>query len=154
MTLIELLVVIVALGAMASVVGLTWRAGLGAPPDPGGDEGVAEVLALRAQALTAGEAVTRTVRIGGTALVVTALPDGRVVGAERLGFDPLTGRLARTDGPEVDSGAATPGAAAGETGAAAEAVERPGTAAGVAEALGTDGDDVGGGMGHTRNERR
>lgn len=91
-TLVELLVVIVVLGAMASIVGLTWRAGRGATDEDAGDDGVAAIQAIRARALMAGKVETRTIRAGDTTLVVTALPDGRVVGAEHLGFDPLSGR--------------------------------------------------------------
>lgn len=82
---------LVALGAMSAVVGLTWRAGFGDLRTPG-EEGVAEILAMRAQAVSAGDVVTRTVRAEGRTLVVTALPDGRVIGADALGIDPLTGR--------------------------------------------------------------
>jgi type II secretory pathway pseudopilin PulG len=106
-TLVELLVIIVVLGGMAAVVGLTWRAGRGSDRDDGLDRGAAAVLALRARALKAGTAVTGTVPVEGGVLVIMALPDGRVVGADRLGFDPLSGRH-QDAGPEDGPDARTP----------------------------------------------
>jgi len=83
--------VIVALGAMSTVVGLTWRSGLGEIQTEE-DEGVAAVVSMRAQALSSGKAVTRTIHADGRTLVVTVLPDGRVIGAGALGIHPLSGQ--------------------------------------------------------------
>lgn len=84
-TLVELLVVLVILGAMAGLVGLAWQPGRWASPDRG------EVARARRRALESGNVVHTSVTIGGRVVPVIAFPDGRVLGAEQLGVDPLTG---------------------------------------------------------------
>lgn len=92
-TLIELLVVLAVLAVMAGLVGLTWRPDqwTGRRPEPGSVGAV--IAAARHQALRAGKAVTASVAVGVDSVPIIALPDGRVIGAERLGVDPLSGAL-------------------------------------------------------------
>lgn len=88
-TLLELIVVLALLGLSASVVGLGFRQ----PPAPAGSSAaVGSVARLRHAALETGRVVTDTVGVDGQALVVTALPDGRVVAPSSLLLDPFTGR--------------------------------------------------------------
>ena len=87
MTLVELLVVLAILGVMAGLVGLAWQPGRWASPDRG------EVATARRRALTSGRAIKVTVSNGGRVIQVIAFPDGRVLGAEPLGVNPLTGAL-------------------------------------------------------------
>jgi prepilin-type N-terminal cleavage/methylation domain-containing protein len=100
-TLIELLVVLVILGALAGVVGLSW----GADGWGGGDDGAvpgprAAIAEARRQAVATGRATTVTADTGGGAVwTVTALPDGRVLGAGALDVDPLSGRPATSTTP-------------------------------------------------------
>ena len=90
-TLVELLVVLAMLGVMATIVGLTWRPGRWQSP-----AAAAHVAALRRRAVQSGRAVTDTATVSGTVVRVIAFPDGRIVGAARLGVNPLTGET--TDG--------------------------------------------------------
>lgn len=99
LTIVELLVAIVALGMMAAVVvGVPWRAQAAADSGDEKDRSVAAINSARDQALAAGAAVTRVVRVGSETLVITALPDGRVIGADRQGFDRLSGKPTRSPG--------------------------------------------------------
>jgi prepilin-type N-terminal cleavage/methylation domain-containing protein len=94
-TLLELLVVLAILGVMAGLVGLTWRPDqwTGRPPELGSV--AASIAAARHQALRTGRPVTLSVAGGLDSVPIIALPDGRVIGAERLGVDPLSGALER-----------------------------------------------------------
>lgn len=86
-TLIELLVVLAMLGVMSTIVGLTWRPGRWQSRQGA----AAPVAALRRRAVQSGRALTDTATVNGVVVRVIAFPDGRVVGAERLGVNPLTG---------------------------------------------------------------
>jgi len=86
-TLIELLVVLTMLGIMAGIVGLNWRPGRWQPT---GDT-TSPIAALRRRAAQLGRAVTDTAALRGITVRVIAFPDGRIVGAARLGVNPLTG---------------------------------------------------------------
>src|SRR2546425_10018678 len=88
-TLVELMVVLAVLGVIASVVLLSW------PPDRSRPTGQApatdSIAVLRHRALQSGSPVAGVVTIGGLTSAIIALPDGRIVGAERLGINPLSG---------------------------------------------------------------
>jgi prepilin-type N-terminal cleavage/methylation domain-containing protein len=94
-TLVELMVVLVLLSVMAGIVAITWR------PEPVGHtrpSGAHEIVAAaRIRAIESGSNVTVSVVVGERHVDVTAHPDGRVVGAASLGFDPLTGLPAAAD---------------------------------------------------------
>jgi prepilin-type N-terminal cleavage/methylation domain-containing protein len=93
-TLVELMVVLVLLSVMAGIVAVTWR------PEPvrTRPSGAREVVAAaRIRAIESGSNVTVSVLVGERHVDVTARPDGRVVGATSLGFDPLTGLPAAAD---------------------------------------------------------
>jgi hypothetical protein len=90
--MIELIVVLAILGGLVVVTGLAWRS-----HDPEGwkpplVEGAAAVESARRQALSSGAPVEITLERSGSPTLVTALPDGRVLGAEEFGWDPLSGR--------------------------------------------------------------
>lgn len=91
-TLVELLVVLAVLGAMATVVGLAWRRGDWDAARPAG--GIVVVDQARRRALDTGTPVAVRVKVDDMTVQVMALPDGRIVGADRFGYDPLSGRLA------------------------------------------------------------
>jgi prepilin-type N-terminal cleavage/methylation domain-containing protein len=96
-TLVELLVVLAILGVMAGFAGLAWR---GTPPWRGQAGPAAEVTAARRRAIATARPVSIVVTVGGERIAVTALPDGRVAGAARLGVDPETGvAVSRSAGP-------------------------------------------------------
>ena len=88
-TLVELMVVLVLLSVMAGIVAVTWRAEPAVRTRPTGPREV--VAAARLRAIESGSNVTVSVLVGERHVDVTAHPDGRVVGAASLGFDPLTG---------------------------------------------------------------
>jgi prepilin-type N-terminal cleavage/methylation domain-containing protein len=90
-TLVELLVVLAVLGVMAGVVGLAWRPGrwLG-----GRDAANSEPIAVvRRRAMESGRLTHAVVMLGGRSVPVIAYPDGRVLGAEQLGVNRLTGEI-------------------------------------------------------------
>lgn len=80
-TLVELIVALVILAVALTVVPVSLRA----PEAPASDP----VAELRREAVRSGQARTRAVRVADSTVVVTALPDGRIVGS---GAHPLTGR--------------------------------------------------------------
>ncbi len=84
-TLVELLVVLAILGTMAGLVGLAWQPGVWSSLDRG------EVARARRRALESGRVIKVSLSSGGSVAQVIAFPDGRVLGAEQLGVDPLTG---------------------------------------------------------------
>jgi prepilin-type N-terminal cleavage/methylation domain-containing protein len=89
-TLVELIVVLALLGLLTAVVGVT----LSRVEKPAAVERDAAAIAdARRAALRSGRPVTVVVRRDGTAMSATALPDGSVIGADRLGVDRLTGRV-------------------------------------------------------------
>ena len=97
-TLVELMVVLAVLGVMAGVVMLSW------PPDRSRQTGAATVVGdsiatLRRRALQTGRPVAGVVTIRGFKSAIIALPDGRIVGPERLGVNPLTGRKIDAQAP-------------------------------------------------------
>ena len=87
-TLVELLVVIVVLGAMAGFAGLAWQPLSRASAN---STDVSAIQAARRRSLDSGVPVTTEVIAGHQTMKVTTLPDGRVLGGEAVGFDPLTG---------------------------------------------------------------
>jgi prepilin-type N-terminal cleavage/methylation domain-containing protein len=89
-TLIELMVVLAILGVMAGVVGLTRAPGWTDKDEGPGSGGLS---ALRRTAITSGRMVQGVVSIGERSATVIAMPDGRVLGAEALDVNPLTGRV-------------------------------------------------------------
>ena len=94
-TLVELMVVLVLLSVMAGIVAVTWRP---EPPPRTRPSGAREmIVAARLRAIESGSNVTVSVLVGERRVDVTAHPDGRVVGAASLGFDPLTGLSAAAD---------------------------------------------------------
>lgn len=114
-TLVELLVVVAILGVLAGVVGLTWRPETWTARETE-TEPAAAVLAARRRAVASGAPVTLVVTAKDRTASVTALPDGRVIGGDAFGLDPLSGRLApdRDDAPASPPGdveQARPGAA-------------------------------------------
>jgi len=94
-TLVELMVVLVLLSVMAGIVAVTWRPESRPRTPPTGAREV--VAAARLRAIESGSNVTVSVLVGERHVDVTARPDGRVVGATSLGFDPLTGLPAAAD---------------------------------------------------------
>lgn len=103
-TLVELLVVLALLGLLGAVASFAAREGLGGKQGEE-DPGAAAVFSARARALTTGKPVTLVVRSESATAVITALPDGRLIGADRLGFDPLAGRRRQ---PLADDSAVVP----------------------------------------------
>jgi prepilin-type N-terminal cleavage/methylation domain-containing protein len=95
-TLIEFLVVLAVLGVMAGVVGLAWRPAKWTSSRSWEDRGNGIIAAARQRALESGRPVTVSVQDGERIVQVRALPDGRIIGAEAQGVDPLSGR--RTTG--------------------------------------------------------
>jgi prepilin-type N-terminal cleavage/methylation domain-containing protein len=94
-TLVELMVVLALLSVMAGIVAVTWRP---EPPRRSRPSGAREIVtAARLRAIESGSNVTVSVLVGEQHIDVTAHPDGRVVGASSLGFDPLTGLPAAED---------------------------------------------------------
>ena len=97
-TLVELMVVLAVLGVMAGVVLLAW------PPERHRQTGAAtlagdSVAGLRRRALQSGRPVTGMVTIRGLTAEIIAFPDGRIIGAERLGINPLTGEKLNAQTP-------------------------------------------------------
>jgi len=97
-TLVELMVVLAVLGVMAGVVGLAWQPGrwLFGGHSARSTESIATV---RRRAVESGKASQGVVTIRGRAVRVIALPDGRIVGAEQLGVNPLTGEAIDANKP-------------------------------------------------------
>jgi len=84
-------VVLGVLGVMAGVVGLAWQPGrwLFGDDGPRSSESIAMV---RRRALESGKASQALVTIRGRVVRVIAFPDGRIVGADQFGVNPLTGK--------------------------------------------------------------
>jgi prepilin-type N-terminal cleavage/methylation domain-containing protein len=91
-TLVELMVVLAVLGVMAGVVGLAWHPALHRNPDDG-----QAIAVLRRRAVESGRVASGVVTLGGREAAVIAFPDGRIVGAGRLGVNPLTGAKSDAD---------------------------------------------------------
>lgn len=93
-TILELLVVLVIIGVTLGVVAVDWPGPAVAVTTDDADRDPVDVIrtAQRA-ALRTGDAFTALVRgPDGTVVMVTAFPDGRVVGAESFGLSELTGQ--------------------------------------------------------------
>lgn len=88
--MVELLVVLVVLGVMAGIVGLAWQPNRWAEPNSDASN-AGTIAAARRRAVESGAPVAVAVRISERPRRVLALPDGRVIGAEMAGFDPLSG---------------------------------------------------------------
>ena len=91
-TLVELLVVLAVLGVMAGVVGLAWRPGVWFDTQTRENGGLGTVTMARSQALESGRRVKFLMPAGKDSVELLALPDGRVIGGERLHVDALSGR--------------------------------------------------------------
>lgn len=87
-TLVELVAALAVLAVAAGVTGLA----LGALDRPAPPTDVERVAEARREALSARRPVTLVLEGKDGPRAVTALPDGRVLGADSLGLDPLTGR--------------------------------------------------------------
>ena len=91
----ELMVVLAVLGVAAGVVGFAalprerWSAHA--------RDGTAEIAAARREAVASGTPVPVDVAAGDVTARVLAMPDGSVIGADRFGFDPLSGRVLNQD---------------------------------------------------------
>jgi prepilin-type N-terminal cleavage/methylation domain-containing protein len=86
-TLLEMMVVLAIMGVLCTVVGLAWQR---APrPADGPPSLAARVATAHRRAIATGAAVAFEVKAGERTVRLTALPDGRLLGAESLGFDPL-----------------------------------------------------------------
>lgn len=89
-TLIELTVALAVVAILSALTGLAWR-----PPPERATRArgpSAQVDSARGVALQSRRPVRVHVPLSGDFLAVTAMPDGRVLGAEALGYDPLTGK--------------------------------------------------------------
>jgi prepilin-type N-terminal cleavage/methylation domain-containing protein len=82
-TLIELIVVMVLIGIGLAFAPLSLRPPEQRPTNP--------LLALRQRAIRTGRPATGLITLRDTAVVVTALPDGMVIGPIGLRIDRLTG---------------------------------------------------------------
>ena len=89
-TLVELLVVLGVLGVMAGIVGLVWQPGRWLFESDSVRKGDS-IAAVRRRAVESGKASQAVLTIRGRAIRVIAFPDGRIVGAEQFGVNPLTG---------------------------------------------------------------
>lgn len=97
-TLVELMVVLAVLGVMTGVAALAWRPSR--PEAAGvGQHATESVAAVRRRAVESGRVVTAIVGVDEQHATVVAFPDGRVVGAEYLGVNPLTGEESHADTP-------------------------------------------------------
>jgi prepilin-type N-terminal cleavage/methylation domain-containing protein len=90
-TLLELLVVLAILAILVSVVAFNWTPGRWSGTQVDGGPQVDIERAARIS-VTTGSPVTITVDGPAGPASITALPDGRVLGAEAVNLDPLTGR--------------------------------------------------------------
>jgi len=107
-TLLEMMGVIAVLALLSTLVGLAWRREARQEvPEPGP---AARIAAAHRRAIATGAAVPLTVAEGGRTLRVTALPDGRLLGADSLGFDPLDAQPLES---AAAGGATSPGPAGG-----------------------------------------
>jgi prepilin-type N-terminal cleavage/methylation domain-containing protein len=94
-TLVELLVALAVLGVMAGFVAASWRPDQWSPQRAEAGSAAVVVQAARHRALQTGRSVGVTIPFGQDSTRVVALPDGRVIGAEALGVDALSGEPAR-----------------------------------------------------------
>lgn len=85
-TLIELLVALALLGLMAGMVSMDWQLSPQASRNARRDS----VVAARRRAIKTGSPVM--ILVDSTPTQIMVLPNGLVLGAQRLGVEPLTGR--------------------------------------------------------------
>jgi prepilin-type N-terminal cleavage/methylation domain-containing protein len=97
-SLIEVIITIAILGVLSSVTGLAWRKTPVSRERP--NPIYAEIARARQRALLSGTPVTIRVEFQADSMDITTLPDGRVIGAERAGFDDLSGRTEQPSGKE------------------------------------------------------
>jgi prepilin-type N-terminal cleavage/methylation domain-containing protein len=89
-SLLEVMIVIAILGVLSSVIGLSWRK---VREEETTEQPVyQEIARARQRALKQGSPVTIRVVFEEDSLFITTLPDGTIIGAERVGFDRLSGR--------------------------------------------------------------
>lgn len=84
-TLVELLVVIALMTVATALAAAAWSPARVPAPNAG------PLGALRRRAIETRRAITGTVTYQSKTVVIRALPDGRILGAEALGIDPLSG---------------------------------------------------------------
>ena len=84
-TLVELLVVIALMTVATALAAAAWSPPRAPAPNTG------PIAALRRRAIETGTAITASVTYRSRTVVVRAMPDGRILGAETLGIDPLSG---------------------------------------------------------------
>jgi prepilin-type N-terminal cleavage/methylation domain-containing protein len=88
-TLVELMVALAVLGIMAGVVGLT---AVVQGPAPVTSYEAKTIAAARQKAIATASPVSVQTSLADDSKWVLALPDGSIIGASPLGFDPLSGR--------------------------------------------------------------
>jgi prepilin-type N-terminal cleavage/methylation domain-containing protein len=84
LSLLELIAVLAVLATATSMAALAFSRQQ--PPTLADD-----LASARRLAATSGQSTTRPVVVEGDTCVITALPDGRLLGGERLGLDEMTG---------------------------------------------------------------
>lgn len=100
-SLLEIIVALTVLGVLASVVGLATLPSRTGTDDSQRDAARA-IVGARRHAIDSGVLVRVVIpRAGSASDSVVALPNGSVLGAERYGFDPLSGRRQHRQGPVV-----------------------------------------------------
>ena len=87
-TLIEMIVAIAVIGILATIAAAGMR-GEALRKKP--DAGAIVLKAARTRAITEGRTITVQVSLNGKAHLVTALPDGGVIGGPAIGADRLNG---------------------------------------------------------------
>jgi prepilin-type N-terminal cleavage/methylation domain-containing protein len=92
-TLIELLVVLALLGLMASLVAVSWVP----PSQVVNTNSQLDLVTARRTALREGHPVKIVIEVRGQRHPIVAMPDGRILGAESAGINPLTGRTYAAD---------------------------------------------------------
>lgn len=85
MTLLEVLVGVGVVAILSTIAALSARYAPAPPQDP-----VSEAMR---SAIRGGTSVSLVVIHAGDSVLVTATPDGRLLGGERVGRDPLTGQV-------------------------------------------------------------
>ncbi len=95
-TLLELVISLAIVGLLAGMAGLGWMTTASAKPaDSERTPAVEHLRRARLTALREGRPVTITIPHAHSVLTVTVLADGRVIGADSLGMDAVSGRAGR-----------------------------------------------------------
>jgi len=93
-TLIEVMVAIALILVGTMLAAVIWQP-RGGEPGSGAEASIAQA---RRHAVTAGKAISARVRADSVSALIRAFPDGRIVGSDRLGANPLSGRPLRAEG--------------------------------------------------------